>query len=147
MSDLPIDPDVEVPPSPSPSSLLREHAGLLPSIAVGGAAGSLARWSLDQVITGSPYPWATFVVNALGCLLLGLLMAFVEVRPRPRLRPLLGVGFLGGFTTFSTFELETRGLLASSHGLLAIVYVVASISLGLLAALGGLLAGRRVAAR
>lgn len=145
LNDLPIDPDVEVPqPSPPLGVLLRQHVGLLPVIAAGGGAGSLARWGLDRVIAGTTYPWATFTINLSGCLLIGLLMAFVlELWSQRRyVRPLVGVGFLGGFTTFSTFALETRGLAASSHALLAVVYVVASVSLGLLAAMAGLLGGR-----
>ena len=142
---LPVDPDVEIQPTPL-GALLREHTDLLPSIALGGAAGSLARWGVDQVVTGSSYPWATFLINVSGCLLIGVLMAFVlDVWAHRRyLRPLLGVGFLGGFTTFSTFVLETRGLAASSHSLLAIGYVVASTAAGFLAALAGLAGGRLV---
>lgn len=150
LSDLPIDPDVEVPqPSPPLRILLHQHADLLPSIALGGAAGSLARWGIERAVTGSPYPWATFLINVSGCLLIGVLMAFVlDVWEHRRyLRPLLGVGFLGGFTTFSTFVLESRALAADSRGLLALGYVVASVSAGFLAALVGLLGGRRAIAR
>jgi CrcB protein len=143
---LPVDPDVEVLQPAPLGALLREHADLLPSIAVGGAAGSLARWGVDQVVGGTTYPWATFLINVSGCLLIGVLMAFVlDVwAHRRHLRPLLGVGFLGGFTTFSTFVLETRSLATSSHALLAIVYVVGSVAAGVLAALAGLVGGRLV---
>ncbi len=142
---LPVDPDIEVPqPSPPLRALLREHVDLLPWIAAGGAAGSLARWGLERAVTGSSYPWATFLINVSGCLLIGALMALVlDVwADRRYLRPLLGVGFLGGFTTFSTFVLETRDLAASSHGLLSVVYVVASVTGGFVAALAGLVGGR-----
>lgn len=142
---LPVDPDIEVPQPPPPLAvLLRQHADLLPAIALGGGAGALARWGVGQIVDGSPYPWATFLINVVGCLLIGVLMAFVlDVWAHRRyLRPLVGVGFLGGFTTFSTFVLETRGLVASSHPLLAVVYVVASISAGFVAALLGLVGGR-----
>lgn len=143
---LPVDPDVELEEPTPLGALLREHLDLLPSIALGGAAGSLARWGIDQVVTGSPYPWATFLINVVGCLLIGVLMAFVlDVWAQRRyLRPLLGVGFLGGFTTFSTFALETRHLAASSQVLLAVVYVVASVAAGFVAAMAGLLGGRLV---
>lgn len=141
---LPVDPDVELLQAAPLGALLREHAGLLPSIAAGGALGSLARWGVDQVVAGSSYPWATFLINVSGCLLLGVLMAFVlDVWAHRRyLRPLLGVGFLGGFTTFSTFALETRHLVVSSHALLAVVYVVGSVAAGFAAALTGLAGGR-----
>lgn len=141
---LPVDPDVEVLQPTPIGALVREHADLLPWIALGGAAGSLARWGVDQAVAGTTYPWATFLINVSGCLLIGVLMAFVlDVWAHRRyLRPLLGVGFLGGFTTFSTFLLETRDLATSSHALLAIVYVVASISAGFVAALAGLAGGR-----
>ena len=142
---LPVDPDIEVPqPAPPLGTLLRAHGDLLPWIGAGGAAGSLARWGVERAVTGSSYPWATFLVNVSGCLLIGVLMAFVlDVwADRRYLRPLLGVGFLGGFTTFSTFVLETRDLATASHGLLALGYVVASTSGGLAAALVGLVGGR-----
>jgi CrcB protein len=148
------DSDVELAqrPSPHPWTVLREHAHLAPVIAVGGALGSLARWGLAQALPhdADEFAWATLLTNVAGAFLLGLLMALVlTLWSHTRyLRPLLGVGVLGGFTTFSTAELDARGLLGSGHPVEALAYVLASVALGLVAVAGGLgLGGVAVAGR
>jgi fluoride exporter len=117
-------------------------------IGVGGSLGAAARWSVSQLLTpvDGGFPLATFVVNVVGCLLLGVLMVLVTDRwpPSRYRRPFLGVGVLGGFTTFSTFEAEARELVAGGHGLLAAAYVVGSLVAGLLAVALGVAATRRV---
>lgn len=94
-------------------------------IAVGGAVGALARWSIGESWPTDPgaFPAATFAINVVGCAAIGVLMVVVEqaLRGRVYVRPLIGVGFLGGFTTFSTFAVETRALL-DEHPLLAVLY-------------------------
>ncbi|MFE6647305.1 fluoride efflux transporter FluC, partial [Nocardioides sp. NPDC057772] len=106
--------------------MLREHGDLLAPIAAGGALGSLARWGLATALPHSDaaWPWATFLTNISGCLLLGVLMAFV-LGPWSRtryLRPFLGVGVLGGYTTFSTYEVETY-VLGGPAPALALLYL------------------------
>ena len=128
--------------------LLRGHGDLLPLIALGGAIGSLARWALSSAVphSAAEFPLATFVINASGALLIGLLMSFMA-GPWSRtryVRPFLGVGVLGGYTTFSTYELDTRGLLAAGAPVTAMVYLVGSILAGLLAVWAGIIAGRLV---
>lgn len=93
-------------------------------VAAAGAAGSLARYTLTgiaQRILPSGFPWGTFVVNALGCLLFGLVWALAEERViiSGATRMILLVGFMGAFTTFSTFAFETGQLLDDSQWLLA----------------------------
>lgn len=144
---LPLDPDVTAEPFPAPlRDLVRRHAGLLPVIALGGALGSLARWGLAEALPHRPseVAWGTVIANVAGSLLLGLLMAFVlDVWSERRyVRPFLGVGVLGGFTTFSTYELDTRGLLASHHPWLALAYLGGSVLLALVAVAAGAVAGR-----
>ena len=91
------------------SGSLFKDAGL---VALGGAAGSLARWWVSLVLpAGSGWSWATFAVNASGAFLLGLLLEALTRPGRERrgahtARMLLGTGLLGGFTTYSTFALE-----------------------------------------
>ncbi len=136
---LPVDPDVERAATPGVTW------DVLAVIAVGGALGSLARWGLGQglVAGAGGFPWATFAENVSGCLALGVLMVLVqEVWPadgRARLlRPFAGVGLLGGWTTFSTYALDTRGLLAGGHGGTATAYLVGSVLAGLLAVWAGI---------
>jgi fluoride exporter len=136
---LPVDPDVERDTAPTVTW------DVVAVIAAGGALGSLARWGLDQglVAGSSGFPWATFVENICGCLALGVLMVLVqEVWPavgRARLlRPFAGVGLLGGWTTFSTYALDTRGLLAGGHDGTAAAYLVGSVLVGLLAVWAGI---------
>lgn len=120
--------------------------GVLLVIGVGGALGSLARWGVGELLPGSTgaFPWATFVENVTGGFLLGLLMVFVlEVRPPGRyLRPFLGVGVLGGYTTFSTYMLETHDLLADGRTALAATYLFGTLVTGVLAVWAGVAAAR-----
>jgi CrcB protein len=81
-------------------------------IAIGGAAGSLARYGTAVLFAGPPdrtaFPWGTFAANLIGCLLVGYVNGLLlEKVIRPEMRFLLTIGFIGGFTTFSTFGYET----------------------------------------
>ncbi len=122
---------------------------VLGAIALGGGLGSVARHLLAQAVparTGH-FPWATFITNVSGCFALGLLMVFVlNVWPARRyIRPFFGVGVLGGFTTFSTFAVETRGLADHRAWLLADAYVLNSLVGGLVAVWLGMTAARLIA--
>ena len=110
-------------------------------IGLGGALGALTRTALMESMPHEPgsFPVVLWTVNVLGCFGLGLLV-YGLVRPgfaRPWVRPMLGTGFLGGFTTFSAFALETETLLSDGHAPLALAYVAASIVTGVLAAAAG----------
>ena len=108
-------------------------------VALGGGTGAAARhlvglFSLRAL--GSGFPFGTLIVNVLGSLLMGLLVEWLARRGTP-LRPLLATGFLGGFTTFSTFSLDAVALWERGEGALAALYVTGSVAL----AIGGLIAG------
>jgi CrcB protein len=113
-------------------------------VGIGGAAGTLTRYGLDRLtpVAAGTFPTTTFTINVSGAFVLGLLLGVLaRSRPSDRVwRPLLGVGFLGGYTTFSTFALETTQLLRAHDGAIAVAYVVASVGVGLLAARLGELA-------
>jgi len=143
---LEIDPEPTPPYSPHPLELIRRDADLLPVIAAGGALGSLGRWGMAQLLPASGFAWSTLVTNAVGCLLLGVLMALMVDRwSRTRfVRPFLGVGVLGGYTTFSTYQLDVRDLLADGRLPLAVLYAACTLVLGLLAVWAGLVGCRRV---
>jgi CrcB protein len=124
---------------------------VLLSIGAGGALGAAARWGVSQVAPtgGGEFPWATFAVNVSGCLALGTLMVLVvDVWPPRRfVRPFLGVGVLGGYTTFSTYVLEARSLAVGGAERLAAVYLLGSLLAGLLAIWVAIVATRAVVRR
>ncbi|GLX00229.1 CrcB family protein [Microtetraspora sp. NBRC 16547] len=120
--------------------------GVLSAIAVGGGLGSIARYLVGSAVPAgtSGFPWGTLVANVTGCFALGALMVFVlQVwPPRRYVRPFLGVGFLGGYTTFSTVTVEITRLPAPT----AAAYATASLAAGLTAVWCGM-AIARLAAR
>jgi CrcB protein len=107
-------------------------------IALAGAVGTLCRYALGRWIltaTGGGYPWGTFAANALGCFAIGLVAAAIEKEElmSPAMRLAIIVGFLGGFTTFSSFALESFALAKDGAWLAAAGYVLLSNSVGLAA--------------
>ena len=120
---------------------------LLPVVALGGAVGSLGRYAVGLALphVAGDFPWATFMVNATGSLAMGLLVAWVltMVDPHPWLRPFLGVGVLGGWTTFSSFALDIHALGGAGRAGLALAYLVASFVVGIIAVGLGVGLGQR----
>jgi CrcB protein len=99
-------------------------------IAIGGAVGSVARYLLGRAVQGAlhlNFPTGTFVVNVVGCLVIGVLAKFfLHSQTELPLRATLMIGFCGGFTTFSSFSLETLGLIQGGEWGKATGYVVLS---------------------
>lgn len=117
------------------------------AVAVFGAFGALARYGLDLGVSRlwpARFPVGTFAINVLGSFAIGVLFAVLEAHPPQAtwIRAGLGAGFLGAFTTFSTFSLQTLLLVESGATALAGLYAGASVLAGLLAAWGGLTLGR-----
>jgi len=104
-------------------------------VALGGACGALARYGAGRLVAQvvkSPFPWGTWTVNLVGCLLIGMTVPlFGELSEADRARFFLVVGFLGSFTTFSTYSLDTLALWGDGHGLLALINAVGSLACGL----------------
>jgi CrcB protein len=120
--------------------------GPIAAIAVGGGLGTLARYGMEHAVVAAAdgFPWATLVVNVLGSFLLGVVVTLVSERwPGDRyLRPLVAVGFCGGFTTFSTLAVEIDQRIQHGHGALAAAYLVVTLVAGLGAALVGITVAR-----
>jgi CrcB protein len=119
------------------------------AVAVGGAVGCCLRYltTLGAArIAGVGFPLGTLVVNVLGCLLAGLLFGLAEERAAfpPIVRILVMTGFLGGFTTFSAFSLETVNLFRDGSWAIALGSVAANNVIGIAAALGGIYLGRAI---
>lgn len=114
-------------------------------VGLGGALGSIARYHIGRFATARDpsFPWGTLAVNLLGCLLISLLMQLVlRGRLDETARVLLGVGVLGGFTTYSSFNVEAIALAESGAWGRAILYVAITLAGGLLFGVAGWLVGR-----
>lgn len=136
----------EHPAATSLGRLVRERWDVLAVIALGGMLGSLARWGVAEALphSGDDLPWATVLVNVLGAFLLGAVTVLLDTRwPGHRhLRPLIGVGVLGGFTTYSTAVLDARGAYAADAPSVALGGLLVTLALALPAAWLGLVAAR-----
>jgi len=113
------------------------------AIALGGSIGALSRYGLGQWIMQiwpKTFPLATFAVNLIGCLIIGILYGLWLSRPEfaPVLRQGLFIGFLGAFTTFSTFSLDALRLMESGESLMALGYILLSVCACLFATWAGL---------
>ena len=107
------------------------------AVGIGGAIGAVCRYLFGQMIPkmGSGFPLGTFAVNVIGCFAIGLIVAMVGKHSDidPRLVLFLQMGICGGFTTFSTFSLETLTLFEEGRLSVAILYIILSVVLGILA--------------
>ena len=116
-------------------------------VAVFGAAGAVSRYAVDGWIsdlTRGQFPWGTFVINVAGAFALGLLVALTTERllPHPNWRIAIGIGYLGSFTTFSTYAYESIKLAEGGAAGLALLNSVGMVAVGMLAAFVGLALGR-----
>ena len=147
MPQLPIDPDVDEPSRPRSPQFA---PSLVLAVFIGGVFGGLARYGIGRAAPprADGFPWDIFAINIAGAFALAVLLVLVlEALPPTRyVRPALGTGFIGAFTTFSSLTVATDQLFAHSHPALAIVYIFGSVFAGLLAALLGLLCGRAIGA-
>lgn len=118
-------------------------------LASGGALGAISRYYLSvavETMTGGKFPFGTFAVNLLGCFILGILYYLFELNlPDTHwLRTFIIIGFLGSFTTFSSFTLETWSLLQSGDIILASTNIVASVASCLIGLYCGLLLAKQI---
>lgn len=116
---------------------------------IGGGLGAACRFLLSKRINElklpTAFPYGTFVVNMLGCFAIGFLFQGIAREAVPkRFQPLLATGFLGGFTTFSSFSLESANLISSGHAAAALANVLLSVVPGLILVALGMMAASRV---
>jgi CrcB protein len=126
----------------------RFSPGVLAAIGIGGAAGTLLRVVVGRALPGSTdgFPWDTLVVNLAGSLLLGFIVvtAVERVGPNRYFRPLLGTGFCGGLTTFSTFTVEVDLLIRAGRLGTASLYTAVSLAAGVALVWTGMMLARLV---
>lgn len=118
-------------------------------IALGGSLGSLARFWIGSTLgsrMGTKFPYGTFVINMTACIIIGFSLTFMEKRTEinPAWRFFLPIGFIGAYSTFSTFEWETFTTLQTGAFLIAALYVALSFVLGLGAVWCGVLLARAI---
>jgi len=115
-------------------------------VGAGGFVGAILRYAIGLALIPrmpTTFPVHTFLINVTGSLALGMIAGAAETRPIAEwIRPALGIGVLGAYTTFSTFTAETVGLAARGESGMATAYVIASVALGVGAAVAGLALGR-----
>ena len=129
---------------------VRDHLSVaqtrIAAILIGGAIGTLARAGVAEAIPPHPdeWPWATFGVNLAGAFILGWLLTRLAERTAPSRywRFLIGTGFCGAVTTFSTFQIETFRFARDGHVGLAVAYPLASLAAGMALAVAGVMAAR-----
>ena len=145
-----LDIDVDLPePAPHRQRELAEYGRwVLAVIAVGGVIGAELRYGVGVLLpsdSGS-VPWATVLVNVIGGFGIGVLMAILGrlARPHPLVRPFVGVGVLGGFTTFSTYSTDTYRLIDVGRPELALGYAALTLFAALAATLAGMALGSRI---
>ncbi|MGW3569931.1 fluoride efflux transporter FluC [Streptomyces sp. NPDC000941] len=116
--------------APAHRGVWRGQGPVVCAVAVGGAAGAVARYgaSLLWPTAAGIFPWTTFVVNAIGCALIGVLLVLItEVWAAHRLvRPFFGTGVLGGFTTFSTYAVDIQRLVDGGSPATGLIYLAAT---------------------
>ncbi|WP_030685171.1 fluoride efflux transporter CrcB [Streptomyces globisporus] len=128
---------------------LREELPVVAVVAAGGALGAAARYgaALARPTPAGAFPWTILTVNATGCLLLGVLVVLLTettTAPHPLLRPFLGTGFCGGFTTFSTYGLDTQRLLSAGDPARGLLYLGGTLLAALAAVRAGVALARAV---
>ena len=117
------------------------------AIALGGALGSVARYGVARGLQGqvvTPFPVGTLAVNMIGCLAIGFCYVWLEQRGSPVFRDFVRVGILGGFTTFSSYAIESVSLMEKGRHLLAACNILGSVVGGLIAALLGVAIARAI---
>ncbi|MCF3104140.1 CrcB family protein [Streptomyces roseoverticillatus] len=143
------------PPSrtrtPGRPPVARGQGAVVCAVSLGGGAGAAARYgaALLWPTPAGAFPWTTFLINVVGCALIGVLLAVIGelAAPHRLLRPFLGTGVLGGFTTFSTYAVDIQRLTADGHVATALAYLAGTLLAALTAVWAAATATRAVLLR
>ena len=126
-----IDPDVDLHDPRQRHETRPRQWDLILATAAGGILGAEARYGVGLAVPhgGAQFPWATVIINATGCALLGVVMALLPqlTSPHRLVRPFVGVGVLGGYTTYSSFAVDAERLVLAHRALIALGYVAATL--------------------
>jgi CrcB protein len=119
-------------------------------VGLGGALGSIARYAVGLWIyerMGTRFPYGTFIINISGCFIIGLALTVLDthITLPHEWRLAFPIGFVGAYTTFSTFEYETLRLFQNGQAFMALLYVTLSVLVGFASVWAGVVAGRLVA--
>lgn len=147
----PVDPDVDLHVAAMRDETRARGWDIALAISAGGAVGAVARYGLSLALPSPAggFPWATFTTNVSGCLLIGVLMVIltdVSWHPHRLARPFLGVGILGGFTTFSTYTVETQQLIVGGAPGVGFAYLFGTLAAALAAVQVAMMTTRAIAA-
>ncbi|MFG2040497.1 fluoride efflux transporter FluC [Dactylosporangium sp. NPDC048998] len=147
----PVDADVDLHVPAERAELRPSPVPVLAAISAGGVCGTLARYGLSTAWPHprGEFPWTTLLINVSGCLLIGVLMVIVtQVAPDRRLlRPFVGVGVLGGYTTFSTYVVDIHQTASAGAPWVALAYLAVTVVGALLAVWAGAAATGAVVSR
>lgn len=126
-----VDPDVDLHDPQQQRETRPRQWDLVLVTSAGGILGAWSRYGLGLAVphNSSAFPWSTVIINATGCLLIGALMVILLelTSPHRLVRPFLGVGVLGGYTTFSTFAVDAERLILDHRPLIALIYVITTL--------------------
>lgn len=129
--DAVVDPDVDLHDVRQRRETRPRQWDLILAAAAGGILGAEARYGLGLAVAHQPpqFPWSTVIINASGCLFIGALMVVLLelTSPHRLVRPFLGVGVLGGYTTYSTFAVDVQRLVVAHRPVIALSYVVTTV--------------------
>jgi CrcB protein len=136
-------------PDAGRTATFRPRPAVVAAVAAGGALGAPARYAVARLVpvTAHRFPWATFWTNVSGALVLGVVVTLLVERfpPTRYVRPFVATGFLGAYTTFSTFAVETDTLVKDGDVGMAVAYATTTLVAGLAAAGAGVALARAVA--
>lgn len=114
------------------------------AVALGGAIGSIMRYMLGVAANAGNWPWGTWLANVVGAFCIGLFFVWGKGKWTPEVYLLFTTGLLGGFTTFSTFSLETVQFLVQGQVMRGLLYALSSVGVGIAAAYAGFWMGKQL---